>query len=172
MNDCARDRVPRGRSRQREPRSGRFGGLKLLEYDWDLMPASGPFCINSLIPLTPLAVAAVLAFQLGCATPVSVTTRHNDNLRTGANLQEKLLTVSSVKCRFGKLFGRSVLGATYAQPLVLAGVQTKTRAAESCVCCHDAQPGLRIRRRRSQPDGSCLDGQVRSIRPAAGPRGR
>src|ERR1700694_913950 len=66
--------------------------------------------------------ACCCVFQVGCGPPVSVTTQHNDTFRTGANLQETALSVSSVRCRFGKLFSRTVLGAVYAQPLVLAGV--------------------------------------------------
>src|SRR5450759_5115239 len=72
-----------------------------------------------------LPVACCCVFQAGCRPAVSVTTQHNDASRTGANLQETALNVSSVRCRFGKLFSRTVLGAVYAQPLVLAGVDTR-----------------------------------------------
>lgn len=54
---------------------------------------------------------------------VSVLTQHNDNRRTGANLQETILNTSNVNVdQFGKLFTRSVDGYIYAQPLVAAGV--------------------------------------------------
>jgi outer membrane protein assembly factor BamB len=80
-----------------------------------------------------LVCAAVLFF--GCSTPtrqqpvpqtnVSVLTHHNDNARTGANLQETLLNVSNVnKAQFGKLFERSVDGDIYGQPLYVPNVET------------------------------------------------
>ncbi len=53
---------------------------------------------------------------------VPVTTQHNDNDRTGANLSETQLTTSSVDVqRFGRVFRRHVVGAVYAQPLTLPG---------------------------------------------------
>jgi len=58
-----------------------------------------------LIPTRALAQAAVL-------------TQHNDNARTGANLQETLLSASSVgPATFGKLSNRIVDAQVYAQPL-------------------------------------------------------
>ncbi|GHF72938.1 hypothetical protein GCM10010218_62670 [Streptomyces mashuensis] len=50
--------------------------------------------------------------------PACVTTQHNDNLRTGANLLETALHPGSVgPGTFGKLFTRAVDGHVYAQPL-------------------------------------------------------
>ncbi|MFF7725519.1 hypothetical protein [Streptomyces sp. NPDC008001] len=52
-----------------------------------------------------------------------VTTQHNDNRRTGANLHETTLTPLTVgRETFGKLFTRAVDGQIYAQPLVVPGV--------------------------------------------------
>ncbi|MCC3767345.1 hypothetical protein [Streptomyces sp. UNOC14_S4] len=52
---------------------------------------------------------------------LSVTTQHNDNRRTGANLLEAALRPDNVGPNtFGKLFSRSVDGEIYAQPLYLA----------------------------------------------------
>ena len=50
--------------------------------------------------------------------PLAVLTQHNDNARTGDNLQETLLNTSNVNAQsFGKLWTRSVDGYLYAQPL-------------------------------------------------------
>jgi hypothetical protein len=53
----------------------------------------------------------------------NVLTHHNDNSRTGANLQEVQLTTSNVNVnQFGKLFTRQVDGQIYAQPLYVSNV--------------------------------------------------
>ena len=52
-----------------------------------------------------------------------VYTWHNDNVRTGQNRHEKILTPSNVTpARFGKLFSFPVDGALYAQPLYVPHV--------------------------------------------------
>ncbi len=59
---------------------------------------------------------------------VNVTTYHNDSYRTGQNLQEMILTHSSVNAStFGKLFAFPVEGQIYGQPLVLTDVDVPGR---------------------------------------------
>jgi hypothetical protein len=63
-----------------------------------------------------------------------ILTQHNDNGRTGANLNETTLNTSNVNPkRFGKLFTRRVVGAIYAQPLYLARVPIPRKGTRNVV---------------------------------------
>ncbi len=65
--------------------------------------------------------ASTAALTLG--QPVDVLTNRYDVSRTGANIQETVLTQQTVSAaKFGKLFEREVDGDIYAQPLIKTGV--------------------------------------------------
>jgi hypothetical protein len=66
-------------------------------------------------------IAGALFNSLLQAQPkVDVLTQHNNNARTGANLNEKTLTVAHINnSEFGKLAYRIVDGDIYAQPLIV-----------------------------------------------------
>src|SRR5260370_28352437 len=72
--------------------------------------------------------AFAVCLALSSAQPADVLTQHNDLARTGANLNETVLTPATVnKDRFGKLFDVPVDGMIYAQPLVVSGLSIKGR---------------------------------------------
>ena len=82
-------------------------------------------------PITAIGVIVVIATLVSRSSPIdaqgiglaSVVTQHNDNRRTGANLNEIVLNTSNVNVsQFGKLFSRVVDGQIYAQPLYVPGV--------------------------------------------------
>ena len=71
----------------------------------------------------PLAVLAQVVAPPPTPQYANVLTHHNDNARTGANLNENVLNVATVSMkRFGRLFERKVNGAVYAQPLYVHGL--------------------------------------------------
>ena len=63
-------------------------------------------------------------FASHSAIAVDVLTYHNNNFRTGANLEEKLLNPASVSAsgKFGKLYTFKIEGHAYAQPLYVENV--------------------------------------------------
>src|SRR5579872_616943 len=70
-----------------------------------------------------MCVATCLAVMMISAVPssrgqISVTTERYDPSRTGANLNETVLTTSNVNSsRFGKLYSYTISGSVQAQPL-------------------------------------------------------
>jgi len=68
------------------------------------------------------------------AFPIDVVTYHNDNSRTGQNLQETVLNRSNVKSStFGKLFTFRVDGIIDAEPLYLSTVSIPGRGTHNVV---------------------------------------
>src|ERR1700738_4171753 len=72
----------------------------------------------TLFRLLGLAVIAVAATSALCQ--VNVLTQHNDVHRSGANLQEKQLTVASVRQKFGRVWTLFGGGQIVAQPLYVS----------------------------------------------------
>ena len=88
----------------------------------------------------PLAMAAatLACAALQSARPVeaqtAVLTQHNDNSRTGANLNETVLNTSNVNAtKFGKLYNLKVDGYIYAQPLYVANVRILSQGVHNVV---------------------------------------
>jgi hypothetical protein len=77
------------------------------------------------------------------ATAQHIVTYHNDNARTGQNLNETLLTPANVNTsQFGKLFTHSVDGQVYAQPLYLANVPIPGQGVHNVVYIATEHDGL------------------------------
>jgi hypothetical protein len=79
---------------------------------------------------------AVACACLSCATfaQTNVLTYHNDNGRTGANLNETILTPANVnQSTFGKLFTYNLNGCVYAQPLYVSGVNISGQGVHNVI---------------------------------------
>ena len=79
-------------------------------------------CLKQAIALL-LACLCLFAFTGGVLAQVDVLTQHNNNARTGVNLQETSLTTANVnKTQFGMLFKRVLDDQLYTQPLIVTGI--------------------------------------------------
>lgn len=71
-----------------------------------------------------LFLSTFLLLSFSASAQVDVLTQHNDNGRTGANLQETVLTPANVnRQKFGMLFKRIVDDQVYTQPLLVTNVR-------------------------------------------------
>lgn len=76
----------------------------------------------------------VLVMANVCAE--NVLTQHNDLSRTGADLEETILTPANVNSnQFGKLFVRNVDGQVYAQPLYVQGLAISNQTHNVVYVC-------------------------------------
>ncbi len=85
------------------------------------MKSSSPaVCVSRLSLLILVLSCNPVAF---CQSFAGVLTWHNDNARTGQNLQETILTTTNVNYKtFGKVFSYPMEGQAYAQPLYVPNV--------------------------------------------------
>jgi hypothetical protein len=81
-----------------------------------------------------LCLAVALLAAPRAASQVDVLTYHNDNARTGQNLNETVLKPGSVNtAHFGQLFTRAVDGWVYAQPLYMSHLSMLEKGVHNVV---------------------------------------
>src|ERR1700733_4628247 len=79
----------------------------------------------------------MLLLYLAAGVPVFATdvlTHHNDQARTGAVIDETILSPATLKTQgFGRLFSLIVEGQIYAQPLVVTGLEMPGKGIRNVV---------------------------------------
>jgi hypothetical protein len=91
-------------------------------------------CFRRRSKLAAILVSGLLNMALRGPAQVNVLTYHNDNARTGANVNEMALTPANVtNTSFGKLFSYPVDGQVYAQPLCVANVVITNKGTHNVV---------------------------------------
>jgi hypothetical protein len=125
---------------------------------------SGHVC-SRLFALAAIAVGVCWFRPLPGYGQVSVVTYHNDNARTGQNLNETILTPSNVNQNsFGQLFAANIDGYIVAQPLYLQNISIPNLGVHNVVyvaTMHDSVYAF-------DADTGVLLWQVSFINPAAG----
>ena len=93
------------------------------------------FCSISAFPLSALfTLCALVACLVDAQAQVNVLTYHQDNARTGQNLNETTLTLANVNSStFGKLFAFPVDGQIYAQPLYVSNLAITNKGTHNVV---------------------------------------
>ena len=80
-------------------------------------------CLKQAIALLLACLCLFAITGGGALAQVDVLTQHNNNARTGVNLQETSLTTANVnKTQFGMLFKRVLDDQLYTQPLIVTGI--------------------------------------------------
>src|SRR5260370_28918741 len=88
---------------------------------------------HAVLVRTSIALAIGLAPVSFAWGQASVLTQHNDDRRSGANLQETKLAVTSVKQKFGKLWTLFVDAQIVAQPLYVSGLTVQGKGTFNAV---------------------------------------